>query len=107
MSHFSELAIDEQNKIKENNMENEILKEKQKLESILGQFADLKAGNLGEIVIRQNEWANLIAGAVQQYRDNLEAFLEADAEVSRAEALAQEGVENTETKVASELLNEQ
>jgi hypothetical protein len=34
------------------------------------------------------------------------AFKKLDAEQSRLEAMSQEGVETTETKVASELLNE-
>jgi len=89
MSKTGDMVIDELNKIKENNIENNILQEKQKLESILGQFVDLKKGIITEIVIKDNEFGDLVAGAVQQYRDNLEAFLEADADVSKAEEAEQ------------------
>ena len=44
--------------------------------------------------------------ALEHFIWELENFLKMDADVSKAEDLAQEGVETTESKVSAELLNQ-
>lgn len=70
--------------------------EKQKLESILGQLLDLKQGTLGEIVLRNNEWTDLIRKCVAEKIERENEFLKMDAEQSLAESMKQRALERDE-----------
>ena len=67
--------------------------DKQKLESILGQLIDVKKGILGELVLRDNEWTDLVRECVVDKISRIENFERID------------GLETTETKVREEIEN--
>ena len=60
---------------------------KQKYESMLGQLIDLKQGNLGEIVLRNNEWADMLRELLVDKIKDMEKTLNQDEEITNAQQM--------------------
>lgn len=82
-------------------MQNELIK-KQKLESILGQLLDLKQGMQGEIVLRNNEWTDLIRECVADKISEINNFLE----MAKKEEIVEELSEKMKEEKAKEYIGE-
>jgi hypothetical protein len=54
----------------------DILITKNKLESVLGQLIDVKEGRLGELVLRKDEWTDLLTDCVLDKIEQLKTLLE-------------------------------